>query len=266
MTELNFPLNPQDGDTYLDYVYRSTSNAWLREDDMLLENIGDVSISSPSTGDAIVYSNLINKWINSKTPKVPTGAIIPYTAEVAPEGYMVCGGQTISQTTYSQLYSVIGSSYNVGGEPSGTFRLPNLTSRVPLGYNSSDSDFNQLGKSGGRTDHVLTISELPSHTHIQNPHTHSQNSHNHGQDSHSHSATTSFYTIGGSWGLGYFGSFRGRVGITGGWGLGTSWSQPGINANTATNQSTTAQNLSTGGSKAHNNMQPYIIMNYIIKL
>ena len=106
---------------------------------------------------------------------------------------------------------------------------------------------------------------MPSHTHTQDAHTHSQNAHNHTQDGHSHGAGTPFSNAGSPWGLGYFGSFRGRVGVTGGWGLGTDGRQPAISNTAAGNQSTVAENEYTGGSQPHNNVQPYITLDYIIK-
>jgi len=266
MADLNFPASPVDGDTYLDYVYDDATDSWILKRGISIEKINDVKITSLGNDQIITYSNSQSNWVNSSNTFVPTGAIFPYPAEIAPQGYLVCNGQIISQSEYSKLYSVIGSSYNVGGEPSGTFRLPDLASRVPVGVDSSQTEFTPLGKSGGAETHKLSIEELATHTHTQNAHTHTQNAHNHTQSSHSHSATFGFGAPGGSAGYGFFGSFRNRVGVTGGWGLGTSSSQPGIDGRVATNQNARAENLPTGGDLPHNNVQPYLVTNYIVKV
>jgi len=59
-------------------------------------------------------------------------------------------------------------------------------SRVLVGYSSSDSNHNAVGKQGGESTHTITVNEMPSHTHTQNSHNHTQNSHNHTQNSHTH--------------------------------------------------------------------------------
>lgn len=41
--------------------------------------------------------------------------------------------------------------------------------RFPVGYNPNDSDYNQIGKTGGEKAHKLTISEMPKHSHDVNP-------------------------------------------------------------------------------------------------
>jgi microcystin-dependent protein len=266
MSELNFPTNPNNGDEHLDYVFNSTTNTWNLLGQIDLDSVLDTEISSLQSGDFLSYDSELKKWVNSNSRAVPVGSVFPHTSVMIPPGYMACNGSTLSQSEYPELYSVIGSSYNVGGEPSGTFRLPTLTARIPVGLNSSDTSFTPLGKYGGAEDHLLTIDELPTHTHTQNSHTHSQNAHNHTQSAHSHTITFSFGAPGGSWGYGFFGSFRNRPGITGGWGLGTSSAQPAINGTAAINQDTRAANLETGGNQPHNNLQPYTTLNYIIKV
>jgi microcystin-dependent protein len=266
MSDLDFPLNPSNGDTYLDYVFDDATQTWNLINFINLDQISDVELSSLEQGDAIVYNSEASKWVNSSQDFVPVGAIFPHTSVMIPEGYMACNGAVLLQSEYSSLYDVIGSLYNVGGEPSETFRLPTLTARVPVGLNSSETEFTPLGKYGGTEDHLLTINELATHTHVQDAHTHSQNPHNHTQDGHSHTITFSFGAPGGSVGYGFYGSFRNRVGVTGGWGLGTSSAQPAINGTTATNQNTRAANLETGGNEPHNNLQPYVVLNYIVKV
>jgi microcystin-dependent protein len=266
MSDLNFPSSPNDGDTYLNYVFSDSSQTWNLINSINLEQVADINISSLEEGDAIVYNDQISNWSNSSETTVPVGAIFPYTSVMIPPGYLVCNGAVLSQSEYENLYAVVGSSYNIGGEASGTFRLPSLTARIPVGLNPSETEFTPLGKYSGVEEHPLIINEMPSHTHTQNAHTHTQAAHNHTQSAHSHTITFSFGAPGGSFGYGFYGAFRNRPGVTGGWGLGTSTATPTINSTTATNQNTTATNQNTGGSQAHNNLQPYIVLNYIIKV
>lgn len=265
MTELNFPANPSDGDSYLSYKYDLATDAWYWYGTANISEVSNVDTSTLSDRDVFEYDQPSGKWISSNKQPVPVGIIIPFAGDVVPEGYLLCDGSTKLTSEYQVLNSVIGNTYSSGDEPVGHFRLPNLSGRASVGIDQSQTEFYPLGKTGGSKTHVLTVGEMPSHTHIQNAHTHSQNAHNHSQDSHSHSVGTPFNVAGSPWGLGYFGSFRGRVGVTGGWGLGTDGRTPGIQNTTATNQNTTAINLPTGGSGPHNNLQPYIAMNYIIK-
>ncbi|MDE3185291.1 MAG: hypothetical protein KGM16_17905 [Bacteroidota bacterium] len=49
----------------------------------------------------------------------------------------------------------------------GTNGTPNLSGRFIVGYNATDTDYNAIGKSGGEKQHILTIAEMPAHTHTQ---------------------------------------------------------------------------------------------------
>ena len=272
MPAMNFPLNPVNGDVYGNYTYVSSSATWeLTESLVGLSSVGDVNLSvAPTNRASMTYSSSTKLWGPVVNPIVPVGVIIPNASPEIADGYLLCDGSTFLRTAYPDLFSVIGTTYNTGNESSTVFRLPNLLGRVPVGYDDYNAltDFRPVGKYAGEKAHTLTVDNLPSHTHIQDSHNHTQDSHNHTQDAHSHGATAPFNA--GAWEIGSIGypgsgSFRDRVGVTGGWGLGTDGRQPYIYGTTATNQNTTATNQYTGGGLPHNNLQPYLVVNYIIK-
>lgn len=208
---------------------------------------------------------------------IPTGTIMPYGGTTAPASYALCDGSVLNQADEPALYAVIGSNFNTGGESAGTFRLPDLRGRAPVGAGTgSGLTARSLGVKVGTETHTLTTSEMPSHTHTQNAHTHTQDAHTHTQNSHTHTQASHNHTT-----LGY---------LAAGPGAGSSFTYlvadmvtspqvangasatPVINSSTATNQSTTATNQSTtatnqntGGDTAHNNMQPSLVLNFIIK-
>lgn len=63
---------------------------------------------------------------------VPTGTIIAYAANSAPDGYLLCNGATVSRTTYADLFATIGTTYGTG-DGSTTFALPNLEDKFIMG-------------------------------------------------------------------------------------------------------------------------------------
>lgn len=268
MASISFPANPVDGTRLNGYVYDDTLGVWNREPLISTSRILNFSsLVEPADGSILVYDYSTKKW-KPELSFVEVGQMFAFAGNNVPDGYLLCDGQNVSRTLYSALFSTIGTTYG-SGDGSQTFSLPNLSGRVPIQHNSADSDFNPLGKTAGAKTVTLVTAELPSHTHTQLPHNHIQNQHNHTQDAHNHSFNIQFYPTGweaGGYGTGYYGSFRGRAMTTNSYsGLGTDARQPAIQNKTATNQNTTATNNNEGGGQGHNNLQPYIVLKYIIK-
>lgn len=95
---------------------------------------------------------------------LPIGSITAYGKETAPANWLICDGSAVSRSAYADLFAVIGTKYGEG-DGSTTFNLPNLKGRVPVGLDGGDTDFNEIGKTGGEKTHILTVDEMPKHSH-----------------------------------------------------------------------------------------------------
>lgn len=96
---------------------------------------------------------------------LPIGAQFAYSSATnIPEGCLICDGSAVSRTDYSELFAVIGTTYGEG-DGSTTFNLPNKRGRVSVGLDTTQTEFNSLGKHIGEKTHTLTIDEIPSHRH-----------------------------------------------------------------------------------------------------
>lgn len=230
----------------------------------------------------------------------PVGSIVQYVGASEPTNWKICNGQTLTIASYPDLYALLttgGTVFPWGANPSGsTFVVPNFSGRVPVGK-SADTEFDVLGETGGAKTVVLTEANLASHNHTQNSHNHTQDAHNHTQNSHNHTQDSHGHTIDNHTHTNQ-GTFLGTTAAhahnnttdyvaAGTNGASTtptiasiSTTSLGANqatatnqantatniANTATNQAVTATNNATGSGTAHNNLQPYITVNYIIKV
>jgi microcystin-dependent protein len=87
------------------------------------------------------------------------GEIRMFAGNFAPQGWMLCQGQTLPISEYETLFNLIGTTY--GGDGQSTFNLPNLSSRVPFHQGSGYV----LGQLGGQESVTLTVQQMPAHTH-----------------------------------------------------------------------------------------------------
>ena len=99
------------------------------------------------------------------------GEIKMWAGDTIPDGWLLCDGSEVSKTTYPNLYEAIGDLWGVPSSSS-NFKLPNLTGRVPVGYNAADTDttetFGQVGATGGARGawyHTHTIGSSGAHHH-----------------------------------------------------------------------------------------------------
>lgn len=103
----------------------------------------------------------------------PLGIVKMWAGAAVPDGYHLCDGTALSKSVYPALYAALGDTFNTANDADGNayatqegyFRLPDLSGRFIAGYRATDSEYNQYGKTGGEKKHLLTIAELPAHSH-----------------------------------------------------------------------------------------------------
>jgi microcystin-dependent protein len=157
----------------------------------------------------------------------------PYLSEIklvsfnfAPKGWALCNGQIMNISQNQALFSLLGTTY--GGDGRTNFAVPNLQGRAPIHMGAGYN----LGQQGGEYNHTLSLSELPTHYHTLEAVNTGSNTTN--PDNHLLAQAT-----GGL--LPYLPSQN----------LGAMF--PGDISN-------------TGGSQAHTNQSPFLVMNWIIAL
>lgn len=175
-----------------------------------------------ATTDIIFYRQWFysaTSWSAWSAVNSPAGQITQFAGATAPSGYLLCDGAGYSRTTYARLFGICSTAFGAG-DGSTTFNVPNLKGRVPVGVDSSQTEFQTIGTLGGEKAHLLNIAEIPSHNH----------------------------------GFGAGAAFANYVASGGGSGLAAG-----------TNITTSPTTGYTGGGAAHNNLQPYLSLNHIIK-
>ncbi len=107
---------------------------------------------------------------------IPTATIVPWSSASVPSGFLECNGQTVSRSTYSALFAIVGTTYGAG-DGSSTFGLPDLQDNVPVGKSNNKSlastgganTVTSTGNVGGSTANAtLSTPQLASHSHAPN--------------------------------------------------------------------------------------------------
>jgi len=206
----------------------------------------DLSPSVPITaiaGDGTIGANLVGTTVTVSLG-LP-GVVWPYAGTTAPTGWLLCAGQAVSRTTFAPLFAVIGTTYGAG-DGTTTFNVPDLRGRVPAGKD----DMN--GTAANRITNAIagfigTVLGAFGGDQNMHQHTHTATVNDPG---HSHFMPNTQPTTG----PGGYPSIGGR-----------SW-VPGDATNATESKTTgitvTNANAGTGNSQ---NVQPTIILNYIIK-
>ena len=129
-----------------------------------------------------IADNLRNQMdnIQNELPKItPLGVVEMYSGSSIPNNYAKCDGRELDQTEFSDLFKVIGKTFNKSNTATGKFCLPDLSGRFVVGQ-SDEEDYNTIGNIGGEKTHKLTPKEtaLVSHNHtatctIEGKHSHS---------------------------------------------------------------------------------------------
>lgn len=173
----------------------------------------------------------------------PSGTVIAFAGDSAPAGWVLCDGRSLDGALPENkaLHAVIGTRYGVDGAK---FRVPDLRGRTVIGTGQGDTWNGTGGATNwalatkfGAEKHQMTVAEMPSHNHGVN------------DPGHSHSTQSAR----GGWGFlfGFDGQNQGG----------------GASGRVPTNHVTTGITIqNSGNDQPHNNMQPSLVLNYIIKL
>ncbi|MBB1652942.1 MULTISPECIES: phage tail protein [Delftia] len=162
----------------------------------------------------------------------------PFVAEIrlggfnfAPKGWAFCDGQLMPLSQNTALFSLLGTTY--GGDGKSNFSLPDLRGRMPMHPGQGPGlSLHDLGETGGTETVTLLESEIPRHTHQALA------------ASPADPAAAS------------------PAGAT----LGAAPTRPYIAPGSSTSAVSMAPAQPAGGSLPHNNLPPFLVMNFIIAL
>jgi microcystin-dependent protein len=157
------------------------------------------------------------------------GEIRMFAGNFEPAGWKFCQGQQMPISENETLFQLIGTTY--GGDGESTFNLPNLGSRVPIHQGTLSGTTYQMGEMAGTEQETLTVQQIPGHTHPMTATTSQAADQQPGNDVLAQSVIADMFI------------------------------QDTPDGNLATSCVAPA-----GGSQPHDNMQPYLCINFIISL
>jgi microcystin-dependent protein len=193
--------------------------------------LADIYVASGAT--SINSGNITDRRYDIGHLYEPIGKIMMYASATPPTRWLVCDGSAVSRTTYAALFGVIGTSYGAG-DGSTTFNLPDFSGRMPLGGVSA------IGETGGEETVALTTNQMPIHSHTGT----AQSA---GSHQHSLPNISNTYMAEGTGQYLYPATVNGNT-TTG----------------TAGEHSHDVTTNNAGGGQAHNNMPPYLGINFLI--
>lgn len=170
----------------------------------------------------------------------------------APMGWHYCDGSAVSRTAFPRLWTTMGTGFGPG-DGSTTFNLPDFRGRVPVGMGTATASTSArtLAQTLGEEAHILTVTELPAHNHgntgVEN-------------QAHNHNSPDS--------GLPILSDSGGNLAVplnSAGLG-GNRASVAGVTTTGAENQQHVHATNNAGGTAAHNNMQPSLVVGFIIRM
>jgi len=165
---------------------------------------------------------------NAATPFI--GEIMVFAGNFAPRGWATCDGQLLPISQNTALFSLLGTQY--GGNGVSTFGLPDLRGRAPVHFGQGPGLANYFqGQAGGEEIHTLQQAEMPSHSHTA-----------YGDSSNGSSDVPANLL-----------PARNPAGV------------PAFGA-TASAVLAATHIAQAGSSQPHNNMPPYLVINYCIAL
>ena len=268
---LSFPPSPSVNQTYTvgTRTWTWTGVVWELTGATGLGAVGTEQILDAAVTSAKLSSNAVTTAkiadgavtavkLGPDAGGMPAGSIITFAGSSSPSGWLLCFGQAVSRTTYASLYSAIGTTYGVG-DNSTTFNLPDLRGRVIAGLDNMGGSAasrltnttitggaETLGNIGGAQTHLLTGAESGTSAHGHTGSTNTTGAHTHnviggGQNNINNGIRAPFDAT-----------------LT----TQNATTAAGDHSHTVTINNATAANASS----AHNNVQPTIVMNYIIKV
>lgn len=145
--------------------------AWVNDAIDLATDTTGSYVSSLVAGTGITITNNSGEAATptiAVTDPIPTGTLQMFAGVTAPSGWLMCNTSTpVSRTTYAALFAVIGTTYGAG-DGSTTFNLPDMRSRMPIGAGTGTGlSARNLGTTGGVESVTLTAAQsgLVGHGH-----------------------------------------------------------------------------------------------------
>lgn len=283
-------------DNTFNYIFVNSSGS-VQSSTVLPNECFPLASAATSGGSVTTLTDLRNKIIDRVSPStipvqqlIPTGTGMEFWGTVLPTGWLWADGSTYLITQYPALFAAIGYIHGGSGNQ---FKVPDKRGRVGVGAGQGTSGLTNrtIGQTFGSETVTLNVSQMPLHTHgINDPgHTHgiADPGHAHGISDPGHihalfaitsdppyvssqtdgflakpfvavagedAADKGYLTINAS-GNALVANNGSNIGI---YGAGTNISIYGAGTNISVN--------SQGGNGAHDNIQPSIVCNYIIKI
>lgn len=301
------PVLPVEGQSWFNqtkqelYVYRASgSPATFKWD-----SLGLLQFLLDSYYNRTYVDTLESDLTQLIAKAAPVGSVKEFAGTFPPTegGWLLCDGSEHDPVVEPDLFAVIGTTYNTGGETPGWFRTPDMRGRVPIGLNPGGTGPNvgtgvklhlpaqTLGGNDGAEFHTLNITETPSHVHsvstntIAN-HTHAGSTNTNGGHTHTGSTASAgnhTHTQRLNY-RGIDGHGPGEGVVNTGFGFTTAYiSTTGAHVHSFTGMSTNGSHAhsfttgaagghshivtesSIGGGQTHENTQPFLVLNFIIK-